>query len=1136
MTSRRMVGAWAVVLVCLAAADTAAAQEQTGSIQGTVRDSSGGVLPGATVEARNTGMAGASTAVTDDQGVYRFPALSPGVYTVTATLQGFTPAKTENVTLSLGQLLTINLSLAIGAVSETVEVTGEPPLIDVKQAAKFTTVSQDVIDRIPKGRDFATVVSTAAGAQQESRQGGIQVDGSSGSENRFIIDGMDTTNLQNGTQGKTMLLDFVQEVQVKSSGYNAEFGGSTGGVISAITKSGSNSMRGTVGIYNQGDWGYGDRRGYHRFYPYAYGGNAANFTPEGTNCNSSGLMAGIGAVQGSVATSSRSAGATTGCVGSADLLATDDGWTYLSPIADFGGPILKDRLWYYGGWSFTRNSYQRDATFQNDPQQTKRRFEWSNWANYLNYNITTQLSNNLRVKFSGSNQRNKNRGTAPTLQPENDPIGFAANANYPWIQQGQSMAGYTTTTLPWLGGVAGNLDQETFDRTYVLGGSDTWNDTYSGNVDWVVSPTLFLNATAGYFHYNNTTPPEVRFNNIRYIYNQSPCGLLDVPSSYCQTTGWSNSQLTSSGTEKNIFNRLFVNVNGTYFRNFAGQHTFKAGLRYERFSNDVRQGLTYPSITIYWNQDYGGVRGRYGYYELVQNGTVGNVHSNNYSIWFQDTWSLNSKLTINAGVRLENEFVPSYKGGDVPDCSVAPDDPNCQISIKFGMADKIAPRLGFAYDVTGDAKWKVYGSYSWYYDITKLELPRGSFGGDHWVTYDWTLDTYDFTTITCGEGRTGCPGTFITSTDWRHSSNQPDPIFAGYFDRPGMTGIDPNLKPVRTGDFQVGVDHELNRSMSVGLRYIHKWVTRTIEDVGIYAPDLESDPSGQTLAEVYLISNPGEGFAAQMEPRYPSLITPKPKRNYDAVELSLRKRLSNNWAMDAAYTYSRIYGNYPGLASSDEWGRNSPNVNRLWDNTVMSYDINQNVVYGLLNSDRPHQFKASGSYDWDFGLSAGAFFILQSGLPNSTVFRASGGGYPVFPYGRSDLGRLPVYKNIDLVITQQFKIGSRRLSLQANFDNVFDFKTPTNYYYQGYGNVLTYSQTNMRLPITYFYSGSLVVPAAGTVNQPGAYTVEQAAYIYTLPRAAGGAYGGALWDNPFWMVNDQYQSRRQIRISAKFSF
>jgi hypothetical protein len=1125
-----------LTLLCVGAllwAWPAQAQEQTGSIQGVVRDASGGVLPGVTVEARSPQVVGVSTSVTDDRGAYRFPALPPGTYSVTATLQGFTPAKSDAV-LALGQLLTVNLTLAVGGVTETVQVTGESPLIDVKQSASFTTVNEATIERIPKGRDFASVVSTAAGAQQEARQGGIQVDGSSGSENRFIIDGMDTTNLQGGTQGKTMLLDFIQEVQVKSSGYNAEFGGSTGGVVSAITKSGSNSIRGSVGLYNQGDWGYGDRRGYHRFYPYAYNGNASSFTPEGTNCNSSNLMGSLGAVPGSVATATKPAGASTGCVGSADLLAPDDPWTYLSPVADFGGPIMKDKLWYYAGWSYTRNSYSREATFLNDPQQVKRNFDWWAYANYLNYNVTAQLSNNLRFRFSGSNQKNKNRGTAPGLQPDNDPLGFPYNSNFPWIAAGTSMKGYTTTSLPL---VNGQLDQETFDRTYVKNGGDSWNDTYSGSVDWVVSPAFFINATAGYFYYDNTTPPEVRFNDIRYIYNQTPCGLLDVPSSLCQTTGWSNTQLSSAGTEKNIFNRVFANVNATFFKSLAGQHTFKTGLRYERFGNDVRSGLTYPQVTIFWNQDYGGTRGKYGYYELVQNGTVGNVHSNNYSIWFQDTWSLNSKLTVSAGVRAENEIVPSFKGADVPFCEDAPNDPNCQQDIRFGMGDKIAPRLGFAYDLKGDGKWKAYGSYSWYYDITKLELPRGSFGGDHWVTYDWTLDTYDFTKITCGEGNTGCPGTFITSTDWRHSSNQPDPIFADYFDRPGMTGIDPNLKPVRTGDFQVGLDHELNPTMSLGFRYIHKWVTRTIEDTGIYAPDLESDPSGQTLVEDYLIANPGEGFAVAMEPRFPALVEGKPQRDYDAFEVHLRKRFSHNWAADATYTYSRIYGNYPGLASSDEWGRNSPNVNRLWDNTVMSYDINQNLVYGVLNSDRPHQFKASGSYDWNFGLSAGAFFIMQSGLPNSTVFRASGGGYPVFAYGRNDMGRLPTYSNVDLVLTQTFKIGrNQRILLQMNVDNLLDQKNVTNYYYQGYGNVLTYSQTNIRLPITYFYSGNLKSYPTGSVNQPGAYTVQDAARIYTTPTAAGGAYGGALWDNPLFQVDDQYQSRRQIRVSVKFSF
>ncbi len=288
--------------------------------------------------------------------------------------------------------------------------------------------------------------------------------------------------------------------------------------------------------------------------------------------------------------------------------------------------------------------------------------------------------------------------------------------------------------------------------------------------------------------------------------------------------------------------------------------------------------------------------------------------------------------------------------------------------------------------------------------------------------------------------------------------------------------------------------------MSLGFRYIHKWATRTIEDVGIYAGPFEDG----SYVEDYLISNPGEGYAVTMEPRYPSLVTPKPKRDYDAFEVHLRKRFSQNWQADATYTYSRIYGNYPGLASSDEFGRNSPNVNRLWDNTMMSYNPQQQAVFGELNSNRPHQFKLSGAYDFKFGLSVGAFWILQSGLPNTTVFRASGGGYPVFPYGRGDMGDLPTYTNLDLSLTQTFKLGqNKRLMLMMNVDNLLDQKTVTGYYYEGYGQILFRGtgHNNVGLPVTYFYTP---------------YDVK-AAVVHGTRRPRHRVAGAAtLWDNAYY--------------------
>jgi hypothetical protein len=139
-------------------------QEQTGSIQGTVKDASGAVLPGVTMEARSPALVGVATAVTDERGTYRFPALPPGTYTITAALTGFETAKVDGVALVLGQILKVDVTLKVAGVAETVTVSGEAPLIDVKQNAAGANIQAEIIDRIPKGRDFTTTITIAPGS------------------------------------------------------------------------------------------------------------------------------------------------------------------------------------------------------------------------------------------------------------------------------------------------------------------------------------------------------------------------------------------------------------------------------------------------------------------------------------------------------------------------------------------------------------------------------------------------------------------------------------------------------------------------------------------------------------------------------------------------------------------------------------------------------------------------------------------------------------------------------------------------------------------------------------------------------------------------------------------------------------
>ena len=314
---RRALGALLAAVLC---AVPALAQEQQGVITGIVSDASSAVLPGVTVEARSAD-GRVLTTVSDGAGAYRFPAVQPGTYQLTFTLQGFSPKQTPDVIVRLGQTITANASLEVGGLTDTVQVTSEVPLIDVKSSSAFATVSKEVIETLPKGRDFTSVVRLAPGANPESKAGGIQIDGASGAENRFYVDGVDSTNLRTGVSGKDLVVDFVEEVQVKSSGYGAEFRGATGGTISVITKSGTNAFHGMAGS----EYSSRDLEGAER--------QTLRLVLDGTN--------------------------------NAEYIryAKDD-YARLYPVADIGGPIFKNRLWFYGGYSGDLRDIDRTVTFR----------------------------------------------------------------------------------------------------------------------------------------------------------------------------------------------------------------------------------------------------------------------------------------------------------------------------------------------------------------------------------------------------------------------------------------------------------------------------------------------------------------------------------------------------------------------------------------------------------------------------------------------------------------------------------------------------------------------------------------------------------------------------------------------------
>ena len=256
---RHQIGKWlplAAVLAVLAFGPGGWAQETTAGIQGTVKDPSGGSVAKATLEVSGPALIGTRKAQTDETGNYRITALPPGVYTMTVAASGFRTSKLEGIDLSVGRLPNIDVDLQVGAVAETVQVSESTTLVDTTQSKVAVDVPQQVLQSIPRGRSFQSVIPFAPGARQEPLQGartnrdnGFQIDGASDSENVYLIDGVNTTDIQNGGVGKGFQMEFIQEVQIKSSSFEAEYGGALGGVINAVAKRGGNDWHGELLTY-----------------------------------------------------------------------------------------------------------------------------------------------------------------------------------------------------------------------------------------------------------------------------------------------------------------------------------------------------------------------------------------------------------------------------------------------------------------------------------------------------------------------------------------------------------------------------------------------------------------------------------------------------------------------------------------------------------------------------------------------------------------------------------------------------------------------------------------------------------------------------------------------------------------------
>ncbi len=236
------------------------AQSSTGSITGNVLDASGGGVPGASVSALNTDTGATRSATSGPTGGFTFPNLTPGTYSVSAELSGFSPAKVANVVVSIGGETTVKLALELASVKTAVTVSGEAPLIETTKSEVSSTVNERAIQNLPaNGRNFIDFVLTTPGVVKDNfRVGDIVFAGQRGTLNSLVVDGGDNNNTFFGQAlGRTgtgrapyqFSEDAVKEFQVNSNAYSAEYGRAGGAVINVVTKSGTNDYHGSAFYY-----------------------------------------------------------------------------------------------------------------------------------------------------------------------------------------------------------------------------------------------------------------------------------------------------------------------------------------------------------------------------------------------------------------------------------------------------------------------------------------------------------------------------------------------------------------------------------------------------------------------------------------------------------------------------------------------------------------------------------------------------------------------------------------------------------------------------------------------------------------------------------------------------------------------
>lgn len=935
----------AALAVLLLATAPNRAQEVSASITGVITDSSGAVVLGAKVSAKDVDRGTAYETTTNQSGVYLFPRIMPGKYEVRIEAKGFKTVLRQDIVLEVNQRARIDAVLEVGALTETVNVTGEPPLLQTDTTIVGSTITTNRLTNTPLiSRNYITLTLLAAGVtttnpsgmNNDQRTGGggrPYVNGNRKEANNFLLDGIDNNQVSDNLTSYQPNLDAISEVKMITNNASAEFGNFQGGIINVTMKSGTNQFHGSAFEFFKNDKL-----------------NANAWSRNWTLDPNTGRSLPRGPVR------------------------------YNAFGGTFGGPVIipkvvngRDRLFFFVDYQAVRRPYPRSIGTPTVMPSAFRRGDFSQLLNPASDPALTgrqpiQLYNPFSLTSSGARTPFANNQIPLSLQSPVANKLFADTAMYPQPLNSGLRQNFSNSSWSKL-----NSDQGDGKFDWKMTSNDDLSFRYSqgmqdipGFNDFPLTFNSFNQSPfkAGVLNWTRTFSPsvvnEARFGVNRIILHNGGAnkegygdlnakyGIAGVNAEGLLGLNFSNRTFTSSIGNQNIgTQQMFANTtyhfadNLTYVR---GRHMMKMGgqvLRQQMNTfyagNNGRTGfMTYTgrftgasSATVdgWSDADF-----FLGLPETLGRGLQSGTWGHRKTIWgayFQDDWRMNSKLTFNLGLRWEYH-TPLVEVAD-RQSNFSPFSGELLLAGKNGNSRALyepyrkdfQPRFGFAY--TPADKWVLRGAYTISSFMegtgTNLRLPMNPpFNSEFEGRYD--NPNFNLPLSNSAQGLS-----VLSPTDPYRGIN--------------VRLWDPFVRPANTQQWNVTLERQLGWQSVASVGYVGQHGTHLVVPMPYYQRQLQAD--GTTLRSPYLCCNPLLANITQI-----SGTESNGNQRYDAMQATLNKRMSGGLEFQANYTWSHGFSDAIGYYGE---GGQSASQSAYWQNL---YD--RKSEWGPTYFDARHMF------------------------------------------------------------------------------------------------------------------------------------------------------------------------------------